>query len=97
MKLNVENEHKFAFHYMLTLARLIDDDNAMLELYFKGHLIAAIKPQTNEYTTRRDILRRYMWEDYPNCYINPDGSLDCLVWVNNEVALIFDEFREYYI
>ena len=97
MKLNVENEHKFAFHFKLTLARLIDEDNGMLELYYKGNLIAAIRPQTNEYTTRKDILRKYTWEDYPEAYHNPDGSLDCCMWIDNEVALIFDEFREYYV
>lgn len=83
----------FAFSFMRSLARVIDNPDAMLNLYYKGINIAVVQPQTNEYWDRKDILRQYRWEDFPDAY----GEDVCCMWVNRDVAIMFDEFREYYI
>lgn len=90
MKKTYENSEKFAFSFMRSLARVTDDADGWVELYFEGVSIGCIKPTTKDYWTRRDILDYYRWESYPEGYGN-----ECIMWLD-DVAIRFDEFKERY-
>lgn len=93
MKINSSNDENggFAFAFMCALARVVDNSDGFVELYRNNELIAVIQPTTKDWWTLRDILKYYRWENYPS------GDFGhCCMFVE-DVCLIFDEFREYWI
>lgn len=93
MKINRDNSSngKFAFAFMLALARVIDQPDAYVELFNKGISIGVIQPQTKGYWERRDILEYYRWENYPSGYHDM-----CCMWLG-DICICFDEFEEHWI
>ena len=93
MKMSEDNAYngKFAFAFMRALAKVIDQPDGYVELFKKGVCVGCIKPVTNDYTTRKDILSDYRWESYPEGY-----NCECYMWLG-DVCIYFDEFNEYWI
>lgn len=83
------------FEFMLSLARVCNNSDGYIILKYKGNEVGWIQPQTNKYTTLRDMLEDYKWEDYPDYSSYDDESY--LMWVNGEVAIKFDSYEEYWI
>ena len=90
MKKTHDNSRGFAAQFIRSLARVIDNPDSWVKLYRKGVGVACIQPQTNEYTTRKDILRFYRWENFPFGY--DDNT--CVMYINSDICVIFDEFEE---
>ena len=88
MKLTYDNSKSFAFRFMRSIGRAIDDPDVWVELYYNGVSIGCIQPQTKDYWTRRDILRQYRWENYPEGYFE-----ECVMWIG-DVCIRFNEFKE---
>ena len=78
----------FAFSFLRSLARVIDDPDGWIELFHKNVSVCVIQPQTKDYWKRKDILREYQWEEFPYGY-----SDVCCLWLG-DVCLTFDEFVE---
>ena len=94
MKMNEDNAYngKFAFAFMRALARVIDNPDGYVALFRKGINIGCIQPQTNNYTTRKDVLKKYRsYENYPF----GDGNV-CYKWIG-DICIVFDEFEEHWI
>lgn len=83
-------EHPFG--YMLSIARVTDNSDGMVLLYNKGVEIACIRPETSDYWNLKDVIREFLWEDFPNDTYNDE----CFLYYN-DVVIKFDSFCEYYI
>ena len=93
MKINYSNDENggFAFAFMCALARVTDNSNGFVELYRNNELIGSIQPTTKDWWTLKDILKYYRWENYPS------GDFGFCCMFLEDVCLIFDEFREFWI
>ena len=85
------------FNWIKAILETCDNPDGYIMLYRKGVRIGTIQPQTNKYTTIKDVVHELEWEDYPTesswDYVSDEEFEPFYVlWVGN-LAIEFDKFE----
>lgn len=88
------------FKWIKAILETCDNPDGYILLYRKGVRIGAIQPQTNKYTSKKDVVHELEWEDYPTesnwDYVGEDETPVYVLWVGN-LAIEFDRFEVFWI